>query len=510
MKHFWIPLKSAVLVLAYSASPSWPCSARGQEAVPPAQPASIEERLKRLEDQQQEMLKALKARDARIEELEKLLQQQRSTTPATQPLPPAQPPGKEPVVAPQVSGQKVVPAPSQAGLAEATTPIPYQETFTDDQRSAPRPGNAPIDPEYRGFTPLLGTRTWIRIGGYAKLDAIADTAKVGNPNEFVTSRIPVEGEADYGKGEHFAMHAKQTRINLELRAPTAWGSFRTFYENDFFNNSDQSTMDYRLRHFYGQIANIVIGQTWTTFYDPDANPDTLDFQGPGVLAVLRQPQFRYAIPLIKEQMHLALAVEQPKSDLTVPSSVPGEGKNNAPDFTAHWRWEGRAGHVQVGGVVRSLVYEDSSGSSDNPLGWGLNLSGVLRAGKQDNLLASLSYGHGIGRYIQDLPGGSAAVVDAHGQLTLLPAFGAYVGYQHRWAEHWRSTATYGYVQLDNRAEQGGGALDHTHYVSANLIWAPTVHFSMGLEYLYGFKQVRSGETGEDHRVQYSIKYNLVR
>jgi len=71
---------------------------------------------------------------------------------------------------------------------------------------------------------LFGTKTWFKIGGYAKLDGIVDTTKVGNPNMFVTSKIPVEGEGDYGKDERFTMHAKQTRLNLELRSPTSLGS----------------------------------------------------------------------------------------------------------------------------------------------------------------------------------------------------------------------------------------------------------------------------------------------
>ena len=170
-------------------------------------------------------------------------------------------------------------------LADDTTQIPYRDTVKEEDLSAPRPGNAPLDPSYQGFMQLFGTKTWVKLGGYAKVDAIIDSTKVGNPNMFITSKIPVEGEADYGKDEHFAMHAKQTRLNLELRSPTPIGSLKIYYENDFFGNNTEPSMDYRLRHFYGQVANITVGQTWSTFYDPDSFPDTLDFEGPGVLPV---------------------------------------------------------------------------------------------------------------------------------------------------------------------------------------------------------------------------------
>lgn len=427
-----------------------------------------------------------------------------------------------PVAAPRQAPVPGVPPPTHPGaaplgkaeppeldLADQVTRIPSQDTIREDQVSAPRPGNAPLDPSYQGFMQLFGTKTWFRFGGYAKVDAIVDSTKVGNPNLFVTSKIPVEGEADYDKGEHFAMHAKQTRLNLELRSPTQLGSLKIYYENDFFGNSSESSMDYRLRHFYGQLNNLTVGQTWSTFYDPDVNPDTLDFEGPGALPVLRQPELRYTFPIKKNELFAAFAIEQPKSDL---SNVPttGDGKNTMPDFAGHWRWEGKPGHVQLGGVARSLAFDDNAGRDDSEFGWGLNLSGGVKLFQADSLLASVSYGDGIGRYIQDLPGGSGGVVDANGDLHTLTAWGAMLGYRRQWSVKWRSTVSYSYVQLDNRFDQGDFAMDDTHYAQANLIWAPTKSFYVGLEYLYGMKEARNGHDGEDHRVLLSLQYKLIR
>jgi hypothetical protein len=140
----------------------------------------------------------------------------------------------------------------------------------------------------------------------------------------------------------------------------------------------------------------------------------------------------------------------------------------------------------------------------------LNLSGGLRTFGADSLITSFSYGDGIGRYIQDLPSGSAGVVDTLGNLQTLTAWGAMVGYRHLWSETWRSTASYSYVQLDNQLEQGDFAYDQTHYAQGNLVWAPTKNFYVGLEYLYGHKEARNGNRGDDHRVQLSMQYKLVR
>jgi len=473
--------------------------------VPGLAPAQDATELDKLKSAVKSMEQTIQELNRRIADLEK---QPRATPPDIQPAPPAPPtPGVPPPTHP---GADVKPKAQPPGdLADGVTQIPYQDSIKEDDVSAPRLGNAPLDPTYQGFMQLFGTRTWIKLGGYAKLDAITDSTKVGNPNMFVTGKIPVEGETDYGKGEHFTLHAKQTRINLELRSPTPIGSLKIYYENDFFNNNTESSMDYRLRHFYGQLANVTVGQTWSTFYDPDAFPDTLDFEGPGVLPVVRQPEVRYTLPILKNAMSAALAIEQPKSDL---SNLPegADGRNTMPDFAANWRWEGKPGHVQVGGLLRSLAYDNSTGPTDTAVGWGLNLSGAWKVFEADSVLASFSYGQGIGRYIQDLPSGSGAVVDAEGNLHTLPAWGAMIGYRHQWSEKWRSTVSYNYVQLDNVAEQGDFAYDHTHYAQANIIWSPTRNFYVGLEYLYGLKGTRNGADGDDHRVQLSLQYKLIR
>jgi hypothetical protein len=488
-------LKTLSLVGAVWAA-GWPGLVQGQDA---GELDKLKSTVKSMEQTIQEM-------NRKIADLEK---QSEAAPLPPQPAPPPPVPGVPPSMHPGADLKPKVPPPADE-LADGTTQVPYQETMKEEDLGAPRPGNAPLDPSYQGFMQLFGTKTWIKLGGYAKLDAIADSTKVGNPNMFITSKIPVEGEADFDKGEHFAMHAKQTRLSLELRSPTALGSLKIYYENDFFGSpNDDPSMNYRLRHFYGQVANLTAGQTWSTFYDPDVNPDTLDFEGPGVLPVLRQPELRYTIPIKKNAMYAALAIEQPKSDL---SNLPAgaDGRNTMPDFTGHWRWEGKPGHVQIGGVLRSLSFDSNVGPDDHELGWGVNLSGGLKTFGADNLIASFSYGDGIGRYIQDLPSGSAGVVDAEGNLHTLSAWGAMIGYRHQWSEKWRSTVSYSFVQLDNRSEQGDFAYDQTHYAQGNLVWAPTKNFYVGLEYLYGFKEARNDNSGDNHRVQLSLQYKLVR
>lgn len=395
---------------------------------------------------------------------------------------------------------------NRESLSDQGTTLPSDTTVQGEGIGAPRPGNAPLDPSYAGFVPILNGSIWFSLGGYVKVDAIVDSTKLGNPNQFATSGIPVVGEATFDSAEQFNLHARQSRVNMELRSPTPIGSLRVFYENDFADGSS-TAMAYRLRQLYVQVANVTIGQTWTTFLDPDAIPSTLDFSGPGVQALRRQPQFRYTFSPSKKAFHLALSAEQPTSDV-VALPATGSTRNVAPDIATNARWEGGLGHVQGSGLVRVLAYDDSAGAGSTAVGWGVAASGVLRPWGKDTVVGSVTIGRGIGRYMQDLGTENGAVVDASGSILTIPVWGTYVGFRHFWIDNLSSQITYGYVDVDNIASQAGTAYDETHYAQGNLIWSPAERFFLGAEYLYGHKRVFDGSAGDAHRAQLSFQYML--
>lgn len=480
----------------------------GAVCAPHASAESEAAEIARLRDTVARMEKMMQAMQGQIAELQK--DQKDAPTVASQSKTSAASSATSSVASrskPEAADIQTKPAPDAAKLSESTSKMRHRDTLTGDNLSAPRPGNAPMDPTYKGFMLIPETNTWIKLGGYAKVDSIVDSTKLGNPNKFVTNGIPVAGEANDGKGQTYNIHAKQSRFNVELRTPSPLGSVRFFYENDFFANSAATDMEYNLRHYYGQVANFTIGQTWTTFFDPDTIPDTLDFAGPGSQSVLRQPQVRYTFSPVPDHMHVAFAVEQANGDIgMLPSG--STTRSSLPDFTGHWRLEGAAGHVQIGGLFRSLAWEGTGGAGDEAYAWGTNISGVLHTTAKDSLVASLTVGDGIGRYIQDLPSGSGAVVNKNGNLRTVPGWGGHIGYRHFWSDHWRSEFSLGYVDMDSADVQGPKAYDRTLYSEANLIWAPSKRFFVGLGYLYGTKTTHDGSEGEAHRIQLSMQLKL--
>jgi hypothetical protein len=137
----------------------------------------------------------------------------------------------------------------------------------------------------------------------------------------------------------------------------------------------------------------------------------------------------------------------------------------------------------------------------------------LNVFEKDSVQAQLTYGEGYFHFANDnftysgFNGGDAAYNSA-GKLEALPFFSAMAGYTHKWCDKFRSTATFGFIDLDNRASEGPLAYHRTYYSSVNLVYQLRKRLSVGLEGLYGKKEVKDGDTGDVFRVQLGFSVAL--
>ncbi len=389
------------------------------------------------------------------------------------------------------------------------SPVPDRGAFEDEQVSAPRPGDLTLDPKYYGFFPVPHTPVLLKLNAKPRVDFIFDNHNPGDSSRFRPGQFPTEGSPGYGGSSEFNVSAQGSRLMLDVRAPETAGHPRFYYENDFFGGSSDA-MSLRVRHLYGQVYNVVVGQTWSTFVDPDAFPDTVDYELANSSILTRSPLIRYLLPL-NEQWQLNFGIEQPDSKVDTAGSG-GSAKDRAPDFGANVRWEKAGlGHIQLSGVARVLGISGGRSGSQEVFGGGLNLSGTVTVFGRDNIIGQLTYGQGIGRYGHDSSAFSTdATLNPAGELVALPYLGLLVGYTHHWNDRLRSSLTYGYVTVDNEPGQAATAYHRTHYGALNLIWQPfeSKRLNVGLEGLYGVNEVKSGATGDDWRVQMGIVYSL--
>lgn len=387
------------------------------------------------------------------------------------------------------------------------TPVINRNTFSDNQEAAPRPDDLTFDPQYRGFIPIPHTPAMIRFNAKPRVDFIFDTGNPGDPDEFVPAKIPVSGDPTKGGGSRFNVSAKGSRLMLDVRAPTREGTPRFYFENDFFG-SGSSAMNFRVRHLYGQYYNIILGQTFSAFEDPDIWPDTVDYEGPNAVVSARLPLLRYQLPLTK-QWQVNVSVEKPSSEVDTSGDPTATSVNRAPDVGLNTRWEEASfGHVQLSAIGRVLGADGETNGNQTVLGGGLNLSVVKSLFTRDSIQLQGTLGQGIARYDNDDFFNNDAAYNQAGDLKALPYVAAMVGYTHGWSAKLRSTASYGLVNINNESSQGPNAYHQTQYASLNLMWQPFKLLTLGMEGLYGHKEVQNGATGADWRIQFGVVYSL--
>jgi hypothetical protein len=461
-----------------------PAGARGQ---------SESEQIEQLKATTEQMQKTLDAQARKIQALEK----QAAAAPAV----------------------VVVPPPVIVEEERPETFIVDKQTPSPKQRLAPRPDNAtPAPPPSStlpsaaaGFWNIPGTTVRVRFGGDVLGVFIVTSKLMGATEWFVTSSIPVSGQDFYNSGVQLSGTANQSDLNFEVRMPTPVGTLRVVYRNDFAQPSSPA-FTYDLKDFYVQAANLLVGYTESVFADVDAQPATLDYEGPNSEISYKRFQVRYALKLVRSptsDLLLNVALEDPASEISSGTAVP---RSVAPAGLVSLRLEGKPGHLQLATLLRAVGSQTTSGQSQTVFGWGLSLTGNLNLWAADFLSFQVAGGQGIAAYFNDTGGlGLDAADNANGQLTALSIFGTFVGFTHNWAARWNSTASYGYLVMDTlpyATALGPGGFRRTQYASLNLVYQPWKHLLVGVEGLWGYNQTVSGASGQAWRGQMNLQFTF--
>lgn len=470
-------------------------TAASAEAQKKASPQEVDA-LKRAVDEQEKSIRELKNR---IGELE-------SGKPAAAapvaPAPVAEEPAEDAVSSPAEDME------AKMAAEEGRSRIRYRGNFDDKQEAAPRPEEFLYEQEYRGFIPIPRTVFLIKFNARPRVDFTLDTDNSGDDFRFVTAFIPVKGTPDHGGGAHFNANANGSQLRVDVRAPSLKGNFRFYYQNDFFG-SDTANMRYRLQHLYGQGYGLVAGFTYGVFEDPDAWPDTLDYEGPNAVIFARRALIQYTLSPLKDWA-IKFGIEDPDSFIDTTGDPEANRRTRAPDggFNVRWTPE-KLGHVQFSTLLRSIGIDGDLADNDDELGWGINLAGSLNVTNNDTFQFYGVYGQGVGGMGNDTSFvNSDAAIDANGNLKVLEYVSGMLAFSHRWAPRWRSTATYGYVNLQNAGMQADDAYDSTHYASLNLVYRIFTRFSVGVEGLYGYRSVKGDSHGDVFRFQASLLYSI--
>lgn len=383
---------------------------------------------------------------------------------------------------------------------------------------------APAKPVKKGYFVIPGTETSVKIGGYAKLDAIYNDVSAGDNSVadqlFLPKYIPLD--KDKADDNQMVLHARQTRFNIGTTTDTAYGKLNTFFEGDFFGTgTTASKADFRVRHAYGELGKLLAGQTWSTFEIMDSLPDTLDFGGPAAQIFMRQGQIRWTEPFAWGS--LQFAVEDPGS--TLDDSTETDDDHSA-DLIGRVNFKSEYGSYSVAVMARelgidrkavayrapteyTLATRNVDAAEDTTWGGAITLGGRIPTFGKDDLRFQLNYGNALGRYM------TTAFNDAefdsdNGSVETFDQWGGFLAYRHFWIDNLRSNLVYSYGEADNDMSVvlNPDVNKEFQSVHANLIWSPVPQVDLGIEYLYGYREVESGDNGELNRIQFSATYNF--
>lgn len=359
-------------------------------------------------------------------------------------------------------------------------------------------------------------KTSVTYSGYMKLDTIMQRTSGGqfasgsNFRDFlVPGVIPVGGAAS-GWDQDF--NARQSRIVFKTSTDVGTGTpVNTHLELDFMatDGGDERITNAHVpgvRQAFFTYGNVLMGQTWSTFQDVGALPDTLDFVGPTPGTVFsRQPMIRYT------KGGLQLAAEQPETTITSRTGARVlSGDDNLPDMVARYNLTGTWGAVSAAGILRSLrVRNDDFGTGDDSaLGYGASFAGKVNIGKTSDFRFMATAGEGLGRYI-GLNIVNDAAIDLAGNLDPIGTLSGFAAFRHSWSGTLRSTVSGAYFKADNPVVLTGNQVtDESWNALANLIWSPVKPLDIGIEYMYAERTLENGRSGNLQKVQVSSKFTF--
>lgn len=372
---------------------------------------------------------------------------------------------------------------------------------------------------------LPGTDTRISISGYVKGDFIYDLGgSIGSDDLFVPESIAIGGEND----PRFTAHARQSRLTIRTTTPSDFGPVKTLFEGDFFgapgNEVISNSTSFRLRHAYGEVGPVAGGQFWTNFMPIEAYPSTVDFQGPAGIPFIRQAQLRWTQPVTdnftfigslenSEFSGQAIDVNDVDGDGDVtdlllfgesigPLAGVAAGIDVAPDIVATGIYRGDFGLVRASAIGRRF---GGQGAGDGAFGWGLNLGGNLKLTDTTRLLASVTGGNGVGRYI--INGfGQDGVIDANGDVDSIASFGLTAQVQQKLTDDLTGALAYGRYDVTDSVSPT--AVDSLQTIHASLFWRPVDRVTFGAEAILGLIENQAGLDDSAIRLQTSIQVNF--
>ncbi len=499
----------------------------------------------------EDLMRKIDALQRRVDELEshqKTSKQQAArshhgavATAATTP-PPAPP------AVPVAPAAPTAPPATAAANTEPTTPL-FERTVPGLIPPEPMGNQYSNEDALRSDLPGLsiripGTDSQVRLYGFAKLSGWYDINGRNQTDAPTAQTIPLNNSRADMQGGDFGMTARFSRIGVDTRTLTGWGTLETRIEGDFGGGSaTSSNAVFRLRQAWAELGTedfrVLIGQA-NSLWNEGVFETLIDATNLNQ-SFIRQAQVR-ATGRLAPGLTGQISLEAPETQYTSAAGVftpdssitgsPSPAFNAAPDLLGRLTYRDDGLSLSMRALLRQLSIRTAGTTAAPPAltrnsaGWGLALDARFPMGwlseafGSDELLGMAFYGQGIGRYFPGNTSGQDALsnIGLPGTFTSfsmepLPTYGAIAAYRRFWTTQLRSNFWYAYAHQDYPSfalgfTPGSAAAlalnTNLQQVFANLIWSPFAEvrngvfgsgwLDVGLEYVYTRRDLFGGST----------------
>ena len=194
------------------------------------------------------------------------------------------------------------------------------------------------------------------------------------------------------RGGNSNLHAKETRLSLDIRGPVEGKELRMYVETDFYGSSNAL----RLRQAYGSCGGLLAGQpgrpSWTRRLSQHHRlriADGLPVDPAGAAAVDGETE--------REAVVVGGSRGQQVDDRAAPGD-PGRPGIRCRTWSTGVRFEGSRGHAFVSGFLGRARFRPAEGEPDDVTLWGVLLSGRIKTFGRDYAYGQFTFGEGVGRY----------------------------------------------------------------------------------------------------------------
>ena len=370
-----------------------------------------------------------------------------------------------------------------------------------------------VDASFPKSWPIFGSKARMAIGGYARIDYIQDFDGGYDRFQYEIQNVPVEGDGRPAQSGYMNIHARESRINFDIRTITEKGMpMQVFLELDFFNlDRGPFNQTPRLRHFYGVVGRLLIGRTWGTQSDLYAVPATIDFAAGDALTGTRRVQIRFE-DKINDTFKYAIGLEMLEFPGVDGRDFEGQASQNLPLLAGRITKPTNAGGRLFLGASLFQLRWDGEGVIPNStgVGWGFSFSGREYFGEKKHWFRWMaSYGQGWGSQIVATVGTqSSAVLNDDGKLETMPAWNLGTGVCFNLSKTLATNLNLNYYSIDPSIYRDEQKMKSGSSGHLNLIWSPIKNVNAGVEFMVLERVNGDDHSGVGRRLQFMTKYHF--